>query len=53
MVRLIAAAWSVVAVLPAAADRATQAHTIEAGGLTRTYLLHVPPALPEIGRAHV
>lgn len=46
MVWLIAAAWSVVAVLPAAADRATQAHTIEVGGLTRTYLLHVPPTLP-------
>lgn len=46
MVWLLAAAWSVAAVLPAAADRATQAHTIEVGGLSRTYLLHVPPALP-------
>src|SRR5258705_12456567 len=43
MVWLIAAAWSVVAVLPAAA---TQAHTIETGGLTRTHLLHVPPTPP-------
>jgi polyhydroxybutyrate depolymerase len=29
-----------------AADRATQSHTLEVGGLTRTYLLHVPPTLP-------
>src|SRR5258705_117407 len=46
MVWLLAAAWSVAVVLPAAADRATQIHTIEVGGLTRTYLLHVPPSLP-------
>ncbi|HJR04356.1 MAG TPA: PHB depolymerase family esterase [Methylomirabilota bacterium] len=46
MVWLVAAAWSVAAVLPAAADRATQTHTIEVGGLTRTYLLHVPPGPP-------
>jgi polyhydroxybutyrate depolymerase len=46
MVWLIAALWSLVAVLPAAAARATQAHTLEVGGLTRSYLLHVPPALP-------
>src|SRR5258707_2651658 len=46
MVWLLAAAWSVAVVLPAAADRATQIHTIEFGGLTPTYLLHVPPSLP-------
>src|SRR5258706_9575506 len=46
MVWLLAAAWSVAVVLPAAADRATQIPTIEVGGLTRTYLLHVPPSLP-------
>jgi polyhydroxybutyrate depolymerase len=46
MVGLIAAAWSVALALPAAADRAPEAHTLEVGGLTRTYLLHVPPALP-------
>jgi polyhydroxybutyrate depolymerase len=46
MVWLIAAAWSLAAVLPAAAGRATQAHRLEVGGLTRSYLLHVPPALP-------
>jgi len=46
MVWLLAAAWSVAVVLPAAADRATQIHTIEVGGLARTYLLHVPPSLP-------
>lgn len=34
---LIAAAWSVAAVPPAAADRAPHAHTIEVGGLTRTH----------------
>ena len=46
LVGLIAAAWSVALALPAAADRATQAHTLEVGGVTRSYLLHVPPALP-------
>lgn len=46
MVWLIAAAWSLVAVLPAADGPATQAHRLEVGGLTRSYLLHVPPALP-------
>jgi len=46
---LIAAAWSVASGLPAAADGATQAHTIEVGGLTRTYLMHVPPSLPAGG----
>ena len=46
MVWPIAAAWSLVAVLPAAAGRATQAYTLEVGGLTRSYRLHVPPALP-------
>jgi polyhydroxybutyrate depolymerase len=49
MVWLIAAAWSVALPPPAVADRATQAHTIEVGGLTRTYLLHVPPTLPAGG----
>ena len=34
---LIAAAWSVAAVPPAAADRAPHAHTIEVGRLTRTH----------------
>lgn len=46
MVWLIAAAWSLVAVLSAAGGPATQAHRLEVGGLTRSYLLHVPPALP-------
>lgn len=46
MVWLIAAACSAPAVPSAAADRGTTAHTIEVGGLTRTYLLHLPPALP-------
>ncbi len=46
MVGLIAAVWSVALAPPAAADRATQTHTLEVGGLTRSYLLHVPPALP-------
>lgn len=46
MVWLIAAASTVAAVPPAAADRPTQAHTLEVGGRTRTYLLHVPPTLP-------
>jgi len=46
MVGLIAAVWSAALALPAAADRATQAYTLEVGGLTRSYLLRVPPALP-------
>jgi len=46
MVWLIAAACSVAPAAAAAADRATQARTIAVGGLTRSYLLHVPPALP-------
>jgi polyhydroxybutyrate depolymerase len=45
MVWLIAVACSAAAVPSAAADRATQSHTLEVGGLTRTYLLHVPPTL--------
>ena len=46
---LIAAAWIVASGLPAAADGATHAHTIEVGGLTRTYLMHVPPSRPAGG----
>jgi polyhydroxybutyrate depolymerase len=46
MVWLIVAAWSVAAVPSATADRATGSHTLAVGGLTRTYLLHVPPTLP-------
>jgi polyhydroxybutyrate depolymerase len=46
MAWLIAAAWSVAPVPPAAADRATQTHTVEIGGLTRSYRLHAPAALP-------
>lgn len=46
MAWLFAAACGVAAAAPAAADRATQAHALEVGGLTRTYLLHVPPTLP-------
>jgi hypothetical protein len=41
MAWVIAAAWSVAAVPPAAADRVPRAHTIEVGGLTRTDLLRV------------
>ena len=46
MVWLVAAAWTMAAAPPATADRGTQAHTLEVGGLTRTYLLHVPPSRP-------
>jgi polyhydroxybutyrate depolymerase len=46
MVWLIAVACSAAAVASRAADRATQSHTLAVGGLTRTYLLHVPPTLP-------